>query len=178
MKNAVQNETSRYALDFSEMTEFDMIASRLFKEFAEKTEDEVSKDEAQRDYFSMIRDFDKTIIELDSPFVWSKAINQQTETIQDSSEQPKLDTSLSEFKMTYNNSLDLESQVSEDTEPLKEKESLTNKCLALVCGECGQGKSTVLNEIVKLAKSQYYKKADYGCKFVSKQSVQAVTQCV
>ena len=49
---------------------------------------------------------------------------------------------------------------------------------AMVFGECGQGKSTTLNEIVGLVVEKYYKGLDHGCKFKSMASFKSVTSCV
>ena len=48
----------------------------------------------------------------------------------------------------------------------------------MVFGECGQGKSTTLNEIVKIVANKYYKGQDHGCKFKSMESFKSVTSCV
>ena len=48
----------------------------------------------------------------------------------------------------------------------------------MVFGECGQGKSTTLNEIVKIVAEKYYKGQDHGCKFKSMASFKSVTSCV
>ena len=42
-----------------------------------------------------------------------------------------------------------------------------NQWTALVFGECGQGKSTTLNEIVDVVVEKYYKGIEHGCKFKS-----------
>ena len=49
---------------------------------------------------------------------------------------------------------------------------------AIVFGECGQGKSTTLNEIVELFAGKYYKGFEHGCKFKSMASFRSVTSCV
>ena len=48
----------------------------------------------------------------------------------------------------------------------------------MVFGECGQGKSTTLNEIVEIVSNKYYIGLDHGCKFKSMESFKAVTPCV
>ena len=48
----------------------------------------------------------------------------------------------------------------------------------MVFGECGQGKSTTLNEIVEILSNKYYKGQDHGCLFKSMESFKAVTSCV
>ena len=49
---------------------------------------------------------------------------------------------------------------------------------AIVFGECGQGKSTTLNEIVELFVDKYYKGFEHGCRFKSMASFRSVTSCV
>ena len=71
MKNCVQNETSRYALGFDEKSNFDRTTQKLFKEFAAKFEERSFEGMEPRSYFNMILDYNKTIEELDQPFVWS-----------------------------------------------------------------------------------------------------------
>ena len=41
MKNAVQNETSKYALSFGEKSKFDQTTLRIFKEFGAKSVDDL-----------------------------------------------------------------------------------------------------------------------------------------
>ena len=53
-----------------------------------------------------------------------------------------------------------------------------NKWTAMVFGECGQGKSSLLNEIVDIMASKYYKIENHGCTFKSMESSKAVTSCV
>ena len=48
----------------------------------------------------------------------------------------------------------------------------------MVFGECGQGKSTTLNEIVQIFTEKYYTGAQHGCKFKSMESFKSVTSCV
>ena len=48
----------------------------------------------------------------------------------------------------------------------------------MVFGECGQGKSTTLNEIVEIVADKYQKGRDHGCKFKSMESFKSVTSCV
>ena len=48
----------------------------------------------------------------------------------------------------------------------------------MVFGECGQGKSTTLNEIVEIASDKYYRGQDHGCKFKSMESFESVNSCV
>ena len=48
----------------------------------------------------------------------------------------------------------------------------------MVFGECGQGKSTTLNEIVELYVEKYHKGLEHGCKFKSMASFRSVTSCV
>ena len=48
----------------------------------------------------------------------------------------------------------------------------------MVFGECGQGKSTTLNEIVEIVAETYYQNKDHGCKFKSMESLKSVTSCV
>ena len=48
----------------------------------------------------------------------------------------------------------------------------------MVFGECGQGKSTTLNEIIDIAAERYYKGEDRGTKFKSMASFKSVTSCV
>ena len=72
MKNCVQNETSQYALGFSEKSNFDKTTRSLFKEFAAKFEEKLIDGKEPRPYFNMILDYNKTIEDLDRPFVWSK----------------------------------------------------------------------------------------------------------
>ena len=48
----------------------------------------------------------------------------------------------------------------------------------MVFGECGQGKSTTLNEIVEILSNKYYKGQDHGCVFKSMESFKSVTSCV
>ena len=48
----------------------------------------------------------------------------------------------------------------------------------MVFGECGQGKSTTLNEIVEIYARDYFQSQDHGCNFESSQSFKAVTSCV
>ena len=48
----------------------------------------------------------------------------------------------------------------------------------MVFGECGQGKSTTLNEIVELYVDKYHKGLEHGCKFKSMASFKSVTSCV
>ena len=49
---------------------------------------------------------------------------------------------------------------------------------AMVFGECGQGKSTTLNEIVKIYSTNFNGNQDHGCKFKSMESFKSVTSCV
>ena len=49
---------------------------------------------------------------------------------------------------------------------------------AMVFGECGQGKSTTLNEIVEIVAERYYPGTDHACKFKSMESFKSVTSCV
>ena len=49
---------------------------------------------------------------------------------------------------------------------------------AIVFGECGQGKSTTLNQIVNLFADKYYKGIEHGCNFKSMASFKSVTSCV
>ena len=49
---------------------------------------------------------------------------------------------------------------------------------AMVFGECGQGKSTTLNEIVELYVEKYHKDQEHGCRFKSMASFRSVTSCV
>ena len=48
----------------------------------------------------------------------------------------------------------------------------------MVFGECGQGKSTTLNEIVEIVTKVYYQNKEHGCKFKSMESLKSVTSCV
>ena len=48
----------------------------------------------------------------------------------------------------------------------------------MVFGECGQGKSTTLNEIIDIASENFYKGYDRGSKFRSMASFKSVTSCV
>ena len=48
----------------------------------------------------------------------------------------------------------------------------------MVFGECGQGKSTTLNEIIDIASENHYKGYDCGTKFKSMASFKSVTSCV
>ena len=48
----------------------------------------------------------------------------------------------------------------------------------MVFGECGQGKSTALNEIVEIYTTKFLKAESHGCKFKSMQSFKSVTPCV
>ena len=52
------------------------------------------------------------------------------------------------------------------------------KWTALVFGECGQGKSTTLNQIVEIVKEKYFPGKEFACNFESKQSFKSVTSCV
>ena len=54
MKNAVQNETSSYALDFGEKSKFDEKTLLIFKEFGAKSVGELYNGEIPRAYFSMV----------------------------------------------------------------------------------------------------------------------------
>ena len=54
MKNAIQNETTRYALGFGEKSQFDESTLKIFKEFGAKSSGEQFNDEVPRSYFSMI----------------------------------------------------------------------------------------------------------------------------
>ena len=49
---------------------------------------------------------------------------------------------------------------------------------AMVFGECGQGKSTTLNEIVEIYSSNINGNKEHGCKFKSMESFKSVTSCV
>ena len=42
----------------------------------------------------------------------------------------------------------------------------------------GQGKSTTLNSLVKLAEEMYFQGQNHDCKFESKKSLKSVTSCV
>ena len=48
----------------------------------------------------------------------------------------------------------------------------------MVFGECGQGKSTILNEIIDISSENYYKGYEFGLKFKSMASFKSVTSCV
>ena len=48
----------------------------------------------------------------------------------------------------------------------------------MVFGECGQGKSTTLNEIVEIYARDYFQSQYHGCNFKSSQSFKSVTSCV
>ena len=48
----------------------------------------------------------------------------------------------------------------------------------MVFGECGSGKSTTLNKIVKILANHYFKGQDNVCKFKSMQSLTSVTSCL
>ena len=52
------------------------------------------------------------------------------------------------------------------------------KWTACVFGECGQGKSTVLNEIMKIVEKWVPNQTGRGSKFKSMKSFQSVTSCV
>ena len=49
-----------------------------------------------------------------------------------------------------------------------EKIDISRKWITCVFGECGQGKSTVLGEIVKLHETHYHKGLVHGCNFYGK----------
>ena len=57
MKNAIQNETSKYALSFGEKSRFDETSLRIFKEFGAKTADNLFDGKIPRSYFEMIQDY-------------------------------------------------------------------------------------------------------------------------
>ena len=46
-----------------------------------------------------------------------------------------------------------------------------NQFTAVVFGEVGQGKSTTLNSLVKLAEEKYFKGQDHNCKFESRKDL-------
>ena len=48
----------------------------------------------------------------------------------------------------------------------------------MVFGECGQGKSTTLNELVQIAVEKYVPGQEHGCHFKSNASFKSVTSCV
>ena len=48
----------------------------------------------------------------------------------------------------------------------------------MVFGECGQGKSTTLNEIVNVFANKFHQGQEHGCKFKSAESFKSVTSCV
>ena len=54
MKNAVQNETSSYALSFGEKSKFDEKTLLIFSEFGAKLVGELYNGEIPRAYFSMV----------------------------------------------------------------------------------------------------------------------------
>ena len=54
----------------------------------------------------------------------------------------------------------------------------TNQWTAMVFGECGQGKSTTLNELAEIVSKNYYQGQEHGCKFKSMESFKSVTSCV
>ena len=54
MKNAVQNETSSYALGFGEKSKFDEKTLLIFSEFGAKLVGELYNGEIPRAYFSMV----------------------------------------------------------------------------------------------------------------------------
>ena len=49
---------------------------------------------------------------------------------------------------------------------------------AMVFGECGQGKSTILNQIIAIVEAKYYPNQKFDCNFESKESFKSVTSCV
>ena len=54
MKNAVQNETSSYALGFGDKSKFDEKTLLIFKEFGAKLAGEMFNEKDPRAYFSMV----------------------------------------------------------------------------------------------------------------------------
>jgi hypothetical protein len=74
MKNAVSNETTRFALSFGDKSKSDEMTLQIFKEFGAKIIGQKLNGIAPRPYFSMITDYNKMIEDLDKAFVWSKAI--------------------------------------------------------------------------------------------------------
>ena len=73
MKNAVQNETSRYALGFGDKSKFDETTLEIFKEFAAKSNGELFNGLIPRSYFSMIQDYNQLVEDLDKALIWKKA---------------------------------------------------------------------------------------------------------
>ena len=111
MKNAIQNETSSFALGFGEKSKFDETTLDIYKEFSAKSTNELYKGKIPRSYFLMMKDFNKLVKALDKQFIWSKVL-----------------------------------QMSKKTSTIDTKNFLAHKpWIAMVFGECGQGKSTTLN---------------------------------
>ena len=75
MKNAIQNETTRYALSFGEKSQFDECTLKIFKEFGAKSSGEQFNDEVPRSYFSMIQDYNEIVEDLDKPLIWRKTLD-------------------------------------------------------------------------------------------------------
>ena len=53
-----------------------------------------------------------------------------------------------------------------------------NQFTAVVFGEVGQGKSTTLNSLVKLAEEKYFKGQDHNCKFEGRKDLKSVTSYI
>ena len=70
MKNAVQIETSRYALGFGGSSKFDAATVELFKEFAAKSEGEKFNGKEPRSYFHMLKEYEQIVSYLDKKFIW------------------------------------------------------------------------------------------------------------
>ena len=64
-KNAIQNETASYTLGFGEKSKFDETTLAIFKEFAAKSADENYNGEPPRSYFSLIKDYNLIVKDLD-----------------------------------------------------------------------------------------------------------------
>ena len=72
MKNAVQIETSRYALSFAGSSKFEEATMKLFKEFSARTEGEKFHGADPRPYFSMLKEYENIVGYLDKKFEWFK----------------------------------------------------------------------------------------------------------
>ena len=58
---------------------------------------------------------------------------------------------------------------------LSEKNENLKQWTAMIFGECGQGKSTTLNEIVQLFVENFNQVVEHGCNFKSMASFKSVT---
>ena len=68
MKNQFVKQGKDFILGFGQKSKFDQVTEGIFKKYKAKLKD----DEEQQTYFSLIKEFDKVVLDLDKPFVWEK----------------------------------------------------------------------------------------------------------